>query len=175
MDIFAHVHTDARVALFCFACHPSAVTAELGRSDRTRRIQKLQLPAVAVVAVRPRPAACAPAGSGPGFGPGFGPDLGPGSGPSARSDKAGRQGRPTGEPHGAARRRPLLPGRCGYVLRAATAKGTTPGLESGPRDQLLGTEQTHGWPLSLRRASRVVPSWWSEALGWDVVIPVRSR
>lgn len=146
------------------------MTTEWGRSDRTRQIQKLQLPAVAKVAVRLRPAACARAGSGPGFGPG----LGPGSGPSAQSDKAGRQGRPAGEPHGAARRGPLLPGRCGYVLRAATAKGTTPGLESGPRDQLLGTEQTHGWPLSLRRASRVVPSWWSEALGWDVVIPVRS-
>lgn len=99
-----------------------AVTAEWGRSDRTRQIQKLQLPAVAKVAVRLRPAACARVGSGPGFGPGFGPGLGPGSGPSAQSDKAGRQGRPASEPHGAARRGPLLPGRCGYVLRAATPR-----------------------------------------------------
>lgn len=102
-----------------------------------------------------------PSGLRSGVGPGSGPGLSPGSGPSTRSHKAGRQGRPAGEPHGAGCRRPLLPGRCGYVFRAATAKDTTPGLESGPRDQLLGTEQAHGWPLSQRWASRVVPRWWS--------------
>lgn len=103
---------------------------------------------------------------------GVGLGLGPGSGPRALSHKAGRQGSPAGEPHGAARRGRLLPGRCGYVFRAATAKDTTPGLESGPGDQHLGTEQAHGWPLSQRWASRAVPSWWSEALGWGVVIRV---
>lgn len=109
---------------------------------------------------------------GPGSGPGSGPGLGPGSGPSARSHKARRQGRPAGEPHGAARRGWLLPGRRGYVLRAAMVKGTTSGLELGPAAQLLGTEQAHRWPLSRRWASCAVPSWWSEALGWDVVIRV---
>lgn len=70
----------------------------------------------------------------------LGPGLSPGSGPSARNHKAGRQGPPAGKPHGAARRGRLLSGRCGYVVRAAEAKGTTKGLEPGPGDQLLGTE-----------------------------------
>lgn len=140
---------------------PLAVTAEQ---------QKLQLPTVATEAVSPaqRPAL-------PGQVPAQVQAPVPGSGPSTRTLtlKASKEGRPAGQPHGAARRGRLLSGRCGYVLRPAEAKGTPRGLASGERasatEAALGNQAScHGWPSSRRWAAR--PARVSGPRGWYSVI-----